>query len=248
MLSTDMQNLKYVAVEVIKNPGTKIIDVECGAFMGIVTHKNDFGGDATFIVLQNSERSVRMYNTAEYGIMTIQAETVDMKYMTVFMKTDQKEALEMLRKIVAAMKTEQRLFAIRPDNELINVDTYKDMPDVVLIGNNLSSSITDRATTNSSTGSSTNTGTSKSSGYNYRDSYNSTHSYTKAEPTVLNFKRKGKLPAADRLARMETLVKTLKDSGSEVKVPIPKCDISEKEASTESEKEGHTQDNFNLVI
>ena len=248
MLSTDMQKLKYVAVEVIKNPGTKIIDVECGAFMGIVTHKNDFGGDATFVVLQNTERSVRMYNTAEYGVMTIQAETIDMKYMTVFMKTDQKEALEMLGKIVDAMKSEQRLFAVRPGNELINVDTYKDTPDVVLIGNNLSSSITDRVTTNSNTGSSTTTDTSKSGGYHYGTGYNSTHSYTKPEPTVLNFKRKGKLPAADKLARMETLVKTLKDATSEVKIPIPKCDMPEKEEATESEQEDHTQDAFNLVI
>lgn len=237
-----MQNLKYVAVEVIKNPGTKIIDVECGAFMGIVTHKNDFGGDATFVVLQNTERSVRMYNTAEYGIMTIQAETVDMKYMTVFMRTDQKEALETLGKIVDVMKSEQRLFAVRPGNELINVDTYKDMPDVVLIGNNLSSSITDRATTNNNTGSSTNT--SKSGGYSYGAGYNSTHSYTTpVKPTVLSFKRKGKLPAADKLTRMETLVKTLKEAGAELKVPIPKCDLPEKE-----EKEDHTLDDLGLVI
>jgi CYTH domain-containing protein len=242
MLTTDMTNLKYVAVEVIKNPGTKLIDVECGAFMGIITHENDFKSKSVFIVLQNAERSVRMYNLAEYGIMTIQAETVDMKYMTVFMKTDQKEAIEVLHNIVTAMKKENRLFAVRPANELINVDSYKDLPEVVLSGNNLSSSITDRATTKITTNTTANR--NNSSGYHYGTGYNTT-GYTPPKPTVLSFKRKGKLPAADKLTRMENLVKALSEEGAKIKVPIPKHDLPNKDAP--AEKEEHTQTGPNKI-
>lgn len=232
MLTTDMTNLKYVAVEVIKNPGTKLIDVECGAFMGILEHKNTTGVITSFIALQNTENSVRLYNLAEYGIMTIQAETVDMKYMTVFMKTDQKEAVSILKQIVAAMKAEQRLIALKPDNELINVDSYKAMPDSVLTGSNLSTTVVNKTKI---TGVTTDSNT-VINGYN--TGYAGCN-YSAPKPTVLNFKRKGKLPAEARLAKMHEMVVALASDAYEIKVPIPKHDLPDKKEVTEVDKEAH---------
>ena len=235
MLSTDMNNLKYVALEIIKNPGTKLIDVECGAFMGLVVHKNDAGTDTTFIVLQNSEKSIRMYNISDYGVMTIQAETPEMKYMTVFTKNDQAIAINTLKQIMIAMRADNRLYSTTPGNELINVDSYVGMPDVVFTGNNLSSSVTDRATTTSHThtvgGNSANTAT-QAAGYT---------TYTPAKPTALSFKRKGKLPAEDRLLKMRDMVVAVTDKTVEFIIPIPKCDMPKKaDEPPETEPEDHT--------
>jgi hypothetical protein len=238
-----MKNLKYVALEVIKSPGTKLADVECGAFMGIVDYKGDDDKVTTFVVLQNTEKSVRMYNITEYGVMTLQAETDEMKYMTVFTRTeaDQKASIEMLRNVIKAMTDEKRMLAQSLGTELINADSYKDMPNAVFSGNNLSSSAMD---TTVKTTNNTNTGTGTRSGYNYNTTgYNV---YKEPEkPTVLNFRRKGKLPAEDKLVKMRNLVMALAEDGATIKVPIPKCDLPEKE---DTEQEAHSSGGNSVTV
>lgn len=236
MLSTDMNNLKYVALEVIKNPGTKLLDVECGAFMGLIVHKNENAADTIFIVLQNSKKSIRMYNTLDYGIVTIQAETPDMKYMTVFTKNDQTVAINTLKQIIAAMRTADRLYSAVPGNELINVDSYVDMPDVVLIGNNLSSSVINHTSTAQGENS-----------FNQNNANNTIQTtdyttYTPEKPIVLNFKRKGKLPAVDKLLNMRNMVIAIAEKKIDLAIPIPKCDIPNKnDEQLKPELEDHKQ-------
>ncbi len=235
MLTTDLHDLKYVAVEVIKNPGSKIIDVECGAFMGVVTHESGTGAVTTFVALQNTVNSIRLYNINEYGIVTVQAQSKDMRYMTVFTKNDQVEAVNLLKQIVAAMKAQRRLYSLTPGNELINVDSYTNMPEIVLTGNNLSSSITDKTeTTNTNTGD--HRGTS-AAGYSYDSGY--TPYVAPQKPTILSFKRKGKLPTEERLKQMRFLVSELSEKNITFKIPIPKCDIPEQQQIVETEQEAH---------
>lgn len=241
MLTTDLNNLKYVAVEVIKKPGTKLIDVECGAFMGIISHENASKTMTKFIVLQNSPNSVRLYNLTEYGIMTIQAQSADMRYMTVFTKNDQAEAEDVLKQITTAMRVQKRLYSLTPNNELINVDSYTLMPEIVLTGNNLSSSVTDKIITEhkTTTVAGFNTRYINSAACGYVSNY--TQHTVQEKPTVLSFKRKGKLPTIDKLNKMRELVVALDENNTTFKIPIPKCDVLSEEQTVDTEQEAHPQ-------
>lgn len=236
MFTGNMKGLKYVAVEVIAKNATKVTDLECGAFMGIVHQKDLDNNTVKFIVLLTKPTTIRMYNANEFDVVTIAALDKDMSYMTVYTNEDedQRAALTTLSEVVKTMAEEGRIFANDPEKELINVDSYKELPDAVLHGNNLSdSSVTTKnngSTVNNSTNKIYGTGTSLINGYATK---------TQAKPTVLNFRRKGKLPSENRLNKIRSLVMELSSGKAQARsLPVPKCDQAK--ADTDTVKEADT--------
>ena len=219
MLESDITGtFDYVAVEVIENPGLKVTDIECGLFMGIITHSSATNKEAHFLALQTAESSVRLYNMNEFNVLSLEALDADMNYLTVFRNTaqDQEQAAGVLRAFVKAMGESWRLFDSTPNCELIDVDSYTNVPSHILTGNTL-------------TGSTEGTTYKRSNATYINDT-----TYTRrepAKPTVLHFKRKGKLPSEERLTKMKSMVLALSTGELDLgKFPFPKCDVVEEPA------------------
>lgn len=215
MLVTDIKNFDYVAVEVIENPGLKVTQIECGLFMGILTHSSNTSKEAHFIALQTAESAVRLYNLNEFNILSIEALSSDMNYLTVFRNTDldQNKAVEILHEVVKEMGANNRLFDTTPKCELIDVDSYSNFPAHFLVNNTLSGSTDTNVYKPSST---------KHTNY---------VPYTNKEPEkpkVLNFRRKGKLPEKTKLDKMREMVQALASGNIEMcKLPVIPCDVVE---------------------
>jgi len=209
MFDTDLTKIQYVAAEVIKCNSTKISDVECGLLMGICTRKNTTNNELKFLALAISEKSVRLYNLDEFNILTLDISDDDTRYMTVFTDTkeDQKYSINMIEEVVTQLKKDNRLQKNDINGELINVETYKDFPKVILTADNISAKTSNTATTTTTT---------------------TTTIYTKKEPEVLNFKRKGKLPSTEKLDSMKDKVVRIASGEFKLKkLHIPICDIQE---------------------
>lgn len=226
MLKSDINGgFDYVAVEVIENQGTKVTQIECGLFMGIITHVSNVGREAKFLTLQVSDTGVRMYNLNEFNVLSIGALDKDMHYLTVYRNTaeEQKDAVTVLSTVVNEMGKSNRLFDTTPGSEMIDVDTFKNVPLNILTTNTLSGNVEGNLY-------------GKSTTY-HRDVYDdddySIYNYRKPEkPTVLSFKRKGKLPAKENLDKMLEMVKAVTAGEFDVgKIPIPQCDVVVEEAA-----------------
>jgi len=229
MSQNELTKIKYAAVEVIRNGASSAEDIECGAVMGICRRKNDQNVEISFLAVVNSPSSIRLYNLTEYKIVTLDILDDATRYMTVYTNTeeDQKAAVQMVDKLVQQMAEINHLMANDPYKELIDVEHYDQMPDAVLEGNNLSDKINkDNDKTSTKTSS---TSSSISSIYS-QSTTNNTHTqstvYTKQTPTVLNVKRKGKLPSTKKLSAMRDKVVQLATGQFKVNnLPVPKCDI-----------------------
>jgi hypothetical protein len=222
MLESDIggKNFDYVAVEVIENPGLRVTQIESGLFMGILTHSSGSTKESHFIALQTGDSAVRLYNLKEFNILTVEALSVNMNYMTVFKnsKDDQNEAFGILRAVVKEMAAHNRLFDTTPNCELIDVDSYVNVPAHILVNDTLSGT----------TGTSYNRPTTTTT--KYGNDYQPYVYKEPEKPKVLNFKRKGKLPAPEKLENMRKMVQALTAGKTGVvigKLPVPKCDVIE---------------------
>lgn len=217
LVGTDLKEIKYIAVEVIRKGIVKASNVECGLFMGIVKKLDKGKVERKFLALVVSDASVRLFNMDEYDIMTIDSTDVESRYFTVFTNqlADQAAAGVLLNEITVKLGEEKRLYPNDPNKELIDIDTYKDYPDAVLESDNLTAEKTTGGGTKS-------TG---STGSTYTSTHNNTTTTTKQEPTVTNIKRKGKLPKAEKLTTMREKVLLIASGDFEFKaLPIPECD------------------------
>ena len=225
MFDTKLTKIQYIAVEVIKSNSTKISDVECGLLMGICKRKNKAGKELKFITLAISEKSIRLYNLDTFNILTLDILDDDTRYMTVFTDTnkDQKSAISMMNEVTKRLKQDDRLQKNDIHGELIDVETYKDFPEVILTADNISAKMSSNSNTTTTTSTST-------------TSINTT-TYVKKEPKVLNFKRKGKLPSTEKLDSMKDKVVRLASGDFKLKkLHIPTCDLEEIKEEKEEEK------------
>lgn len=227
-LSDDIRDFDYVAVEVVENPGLNVSQIECGLFMGILSHDSGTDKEAHFLALQTTDASVRLYNMSEFNVLSIDALNADMNYLTVFRNTakDQDEAADILRAIVKEMSKNNRLFDTTPHCELIDVDSYTNVPEHILSSNTLS-------------GNPASTGTKTKKHNNIRPISTHTPYVHKepAKPTVLNFRRKGKLPEQAKLDKMKAMVMAIASGElGEIKLPVPKCDVVEEQPKEEATK------------
>lgn len=208
MFSGSESNIKYVAVEIVPRNSFDAKAVECGAFMGIATHTEEFGQNkgtvTTFLTVLLSNTKVSMFNLVEYNILSIKAMVGDNEYHIIATKSeeDQAEALTILKNVLKGMSDAKRLLENDPKGEFIDVDTYTDMPEDILTGNYFGdnkTSTTQQATNKRVYGAGGTTSTTQT---------HTTHQPPEP-PKVLNFRRKGKLPTPDTLAKMREMVVAL---------------------------------------
>ena len=88
LVGTDLKDIKYVAVEVIREGITRAAGTECGLYMGITTKTDKDKVDHNFLILVTGKAAIRMYNMDMYDIVTIDATDINSRYMTVFTKDD----------------------------------------------------------------------------------------------------------------------------------------------------------------
>jgi len=234
LVGTDLNKIKYVAVEVIRTGIVKASNVECGLFMGIVKKLDKDKIERNFIALVVSKASVRLYNMEEYHIMTIDTVDDDSRYMTVFTKVsdDQKAAKTLLDEITENFDKDNRLYPNDVNKELIDIDSYTDFPDAALEADNLTADKTD---SNDTTTNKSSVGSTSYVGGNH---YPST---VKEEPTVSSIKRKGKLPNPSNMDAMRDKVARMAKGKFKLKgLPIPDCDKPVDEDKEEDDKKTDT--------
>ena len=216
MSQKELTKIKYAAIEVIRNDGKTADDIECGAVMGICRRKDDKEDIIPFLAVVTSTSTIRLYNLNEYKIVTFDILDDSTRYMTVYTNTedDQLAAIQMVDQLVEQMEEAGRLMANDTHKELIDVEQYKDMPDSVLEGDNLSDSKLDNKKVGDSS------------------LKTSTTTYVKKEPTVLIIKRRDKLPSSASLKVMRQKVIMLA-TGAFTMPPLPVlgCDIEEEKTN-----------------
>lgn len=229
LVGTDLKEIKYVAVEVVKSGTSKAAEVQCGLFMGICRKKDNQNIYQKFLVLMVSENSVRMYNLNTYNIVTIDTTDAASRYMTVFLNeaADQKEAIKLLDELTDVLKSENKLYVNDPNDELVNIENYKDYPETALLSDNLTGDTTD----------STSTGTTDTT-----KSTSTTQNNAATKPSLTIIKRKGRLPLPTTLAAMRERVLQIAEGTFKVKaLPIPACDVEEERKEKEEEKKMNQQ-------
>ena len=153
LAGTDLKEIKYIAVEVIKAGISKADEVQCGLFMGICRKKDNQNVYQKFLILMVSENSVRMYNLNTYNIVTIDTTDIVSRYMTVFLNEteDQKDAIKFLDELTEVLKSEKKLYINDPNDELVDVENYKDYPEAALNSDNLTGDTTTSGTSKGNT-------------------------------------------------------------------------------------------------
>jgi len=137
---TDVDRVKYVAVEMLSNTSDKVKDVECGLFIGI-TRRKDKDKIISFIVVALTNSLIKIFNLEEYGIVTLELVEDMTRFTTIFQNTesDQTKAIATLDFIVDSMQQEGRLLKNDLKHELIDVDTYSEYDNwIISTGGNLS--------------------------------------------------------------------------------------------------------------
>lgn len=232
LTGTDLKDIKYSAVEVIRKGAEKSNAVECGLYMGILTKQDKNKHDKSFLVLVTSKSTLRMYNLDEYDIIAIDIMEKAARYLTVFTKEteDQVAAQLLLTEIVENLHAEKRLYKNDPNKELIDIESYEDYPSAILTSDNLTGEDTKSSSTSTTKKSySSSGGYSNNSGYNSGStSTNKTNTYQK--PKVFNIKRKGKLPKTEKLETMMEKVQKIAAGDFELNLPVPECDREDKKS------------------
>jgi len=224
LVGTNLKEVKYVAVEVIRNNAVKAADIECGLFMGICCKKDTTNRVHKFLALLTNKTSVRLYNMSEYKIVTVDTVAETTRYMTIFTHEalEQVEATTLLGELTVVLNKEEKLYKNDPNKELIDVDKYTDYPKAILEFDNITQ---ERANPSIA---------EKAGAYHAGNHYppaNSTSQTTSSyvavdkKPEVTVIKRKGRLPSTETLLKMKECVKLIASGQFVVKaLPIPECD------------------------
>jgi len=214
LVGSEFKKIDYVALEVIRKKATKASDIDCGLYMGVCCRKDTKNVEHNVLTVLTSKNSLRLYNLSEYNVVTIDVVADETRYMTVFTNEllDQVEAGLLLKEITTVLDKDNRLYTNDVHKELINVETYREWPAIVLEGRDL--------TSKSGT---SNTGTTTAT-------ENPVYSHTpyvppvEKVPEVTVIKRKGKLPSIDVLTNMRDKVILLGLGQFTFKLFVPDCD------------------------
>lgn len=242
LVGTDLKDIKYVAVEVIREGMTRASNTECGLYMGITKKVDKDKVEHDFLILVTGKAAIRMYNLDMYDVITVDAVDSASRYMTVFNKDDedQRAAIELLKEITSELTEDKRLYVNDPNKEIIDVDTYKDYPVHILESDNITGSAASN-TSQKSTAGSTGGGTNTNKAGTGTGTTSTTYTSTKQEPKVFSIKRKGKLPSLDKMEAMKDKVLRLASGDFELTMlPIPECDKDDKKTEPAQQYEEYT--------
>jgi asparagine N-glycosylation enzyme membrane subunit Stt3 len=217
----------YIAVEVIRRSANKPEQLEAGLFIGIAKRANNKQEEKTFIVSMITNNSAKIYNLDEYDIVTMERHENDVKFMTIFTDTaeDQEVALEMLGDCIEDMKEANRLVVNDVYGELIDIDTYTEYPEHILQSDANAKVQRHSSTSSRSTDNVGNTTTRNTTNNNYSN----TNTTKVKDPYLTHMKRKGKLPAPEKLVEIREKVIGIATGQIEPK-PLPLCDYDVKES------------------
>ena len=137
------ENIEYVAIEIIdKEAQLQSCEVVSGLFEGLAILEND-NVKQLFVLMSGPKDAVDVYSLKYYNIMTLVILGKDVKSMTYFtLDTEYQEvALETLKTIVIKMRAENRM--VKNDPDIIDISTFKNIPDYVRKSQKTTSKIQD---------------------------------------------------------------------------------------------------------
>lgn len=218
-MARKFREAKYAAVELMRNGAKSSEKLECGLFFGICKRENYKKEEQTYIVLLNTETSIKIYDMSEFTIVTFELEDKGAKYMSLFTDDDddQKLANALLTEFVEDMKLSGRIAENDAYGELIDIDTYVDFPEnIIKVGSNLTSISMKDDTINT---------TAKVIDITKESKAVTLTNYNKP-PALTHLKRKGRLPSKERLITMKTKVIQMATGEFEATpLPVPQYDI-----------------------
>ncbi len=230
MSETRYARASYAAIELSRKGSQRAEDLECGLFVGIGSRENNAKEEQWFVTILNTKDSVKIFNLAEFNVVTFEMSDKGTKYMTIFTKEDedQKAAHEILKDFVKAMIKNNRGIDNDLYDELIDIDTYEGFnEDILTNGANLTSKAKETTGTTGTSSTNTNSTTTTTTTYNRK-------------PEVTLITRKGKLPAKEKLETMREKVKALAAGTFEAPpIPIPAFDIETEEDKKTTQIAGH---------
>lgn len=123
------EDIEYIAIEIIdKEAQPQNCEIIAGLFEGLAILENN-NVKQLFILMSGPKDAVDIYSFKYYNIMTLIILGKDTKAMTYFTldMEDQEVALETLKTLVIKMRAENRMLENDPD--IINISTFKNVPD-----------------------------------------------------------------------------------------------------------------------
>lgn len=237
---SNLTEIKYVGIEVIKKDGTGKEDITSGLFLGIWDNLDNKEEKQRFLVVMDSKTTVRLFNTQFYNVLTFKVLDDETEYLTVFKKdkSDQTAAIEMLDGFVDVFRSANKLMATDATGQLIDPNEYSKYPEVVLEGKDLTDTAFKPKTDFTKPATKIEDKFSAGRDYNYGCSgvdhgygspYNQYNDYsTPKVATVTYLTRKGAPLAVATLDSMKDKVMRLATGDYEViNIPVPSCDEPE---------------------
>lgn len=135
------ESIEYVAIEIIdKKASPENCEIITGLFKGLVTLESN-NVKQLFILVAGPKDAIDIYSFKHYNVMTLIVLGKDTKAMTYFTLNteDQKTAIETLKTIVVKMYAENRMLEHDPD--IIDISTFKNVPDDIRKAHKTSSKI-----------------------------------------------------------------------------------------------------------
>ncbi len=224
---SNLTQIKYIGIEVIKKNGTGKEDITSGLFIGIWNNRDNKDNEQRFIVVMDSKTTVRLFNTQFYNILTFKVLDNTTEYLTVFKKeiNDQKAAIDMLDGFVDVFRKDKKLMTTDATGQLIDPNEYSDYPEVVLEGKDLTDVAYKPKTKDVETKKTNYSGNSRT----YCSPYNQCNDYSSPKVAKVTYlTRKGAPLTMSTLEIMKDKVMRLATGDYLVtNIPVPKCDVEE---------------------
>lgn len=255
-MTNKSERLKYLGVELLRDGATQSSPVESGLFRGIRERASTSDNKTTLsmILLGKKDRpnDVTLYNMATFNVLSLKMMYGDTKELIVFKKSkeDQEKALELLSAAAQEFQAEKRM--VDNDPEIVNVETFLDVPDEFFAG---------QASASKSAVGPTNTAsnyprTSYGQGYNYNQGHNQNSDWQKKEeerkkekerqeklrwtPTLI--KRKGDLPSIKAMNAIKKKIEMIANKTYSCEVPDPEKNKKGKLVFKKAEEKEDTQE------
>jgi hypothetical protein len=217
--------INYVAVEVIdKRSTTRDCVVVGGLFKGIVKKEDDSKKEHIYLLFEGPKGATDLYNLTFWNMMSVTVMGPEQKIMLFLTKDedDQKDALDILEKVINVFVEEKRM--LKNDPGIIDITTYKNIPTTGFGKKVIKDGRTEETTSYGVGGSKSTTSSTGTSTPAY--------GYQKKEPKPFFFERtKGKKPDKTQLEDLIQKLDEIKAGSFEAQIPPLEKEEEPKEAA-----------------
>lgn len=218
-MTKELTDLRYVAVEMLERDATKDSKPAQGLFRGILSRSLEKGEKERELIYMfllsdpsGDKHKVKGFDASSFNVMTIFLQAGDSQELVAFKADDQdqKLAFEFLAAIVTTLQSENRM--VDNDADLIDIDTYKDIPKELLEKEKDSKPVGNTAPANSAGGTGFRNNEYWRNDYyrtpveSHADRQKRLEKEKKMRETPAVIKRKSELPTIKQLNKMKKMI------------------------------------------